>query len=161
MSDSSCLYPLDRDELEVRLQAKRARFQADRWEDYYVMRRTYEFLADLQVPARASSFCLRGSVTPEWFSHQNWGSTVTCQLSSHWANSEFLGFVLCAVIAFHYFNYNYSLRVKCTYHFRNEHSDSHDLYCYLHGWNDDMRICSEHIFVRIDPCLVVKENDMF
>jgi hypothetical protein len=49
MSDSSRFYPLDRDELEVRFHAKRARFQADRWEDYSVMRRTYKFLADLQV----------------------------------------------------------------------------------------------------------------
>jgi len=70
-----------------------------------------------------------------------------------------LGFSLYAVIAFRYFKH--SLQVKCTYHFRNEHGDSHDLYCYLHGWNDERRICSEHIFVGFDPCLVVKENDMF
>ncbi|XP_073262699.1 disease resistance protein RPP2B-like [Populus alba] len=140
-------------------QGKRARLQADRWEDYFLMHRTYEFLADLQVPARASSFRLYGYVTPKWFSHQSWGSTVTCQLSSHWANSEFLGFSLCAVIAFRYFEH--SLQVKCTYHFSNEHGDSHDLYCYFHGWNDERRICSEHIFVGLDPCLVVKENDMF
>ncbi|KAJ6855344.1 disease resistance-like protein DSC1 isoform X1 [Populus alba x Populus x berolinensis] len=159
MSDSSRFNPLDRDELEGRFQAKRARFQAIRWEDYYVMHRAYEFLADLQVTARASSFCLPRSVTPEWFSHKSWGSTVTCQLSSHWANSEFLGFYLCAVIAFH--SFKHSLQVKCTYHFRNEHGDSHDLYCDIYGWNDERRICSERMFVRIDPCLVVKENDMF
>jgi hypothetical protein len=47
MSDSSRFYPLDRDELETRFQSKRARFQADRWEDY--LRRTCKFLADLQV----------------------------------------------------------------------------------------------------------------
>ncbi|KAG6737785.1 hypothetical protein POTOM_059315 [Populus tomentosa] len=140
-------------------QGKRARFQGMSWEDYSVIRRTYEFLEELDVSKGVSSFCLCGDVTPEWFSHQSWGSTVTCQLSSHWANSEFLGFSLCAVIAFHYFKH--SLQVKCTYHFRNEHGDSHDLYCYLHGWNDERRICSEHIFVGFDPCLVVKENDMF
>nr|XP_034908329.1 disease resistance protein RPV1-like isoform X2 [Populus alba] len=111
------------------------------------------------VPERACSFCFPGGVSPQWFSHQSWGSTVTCQLSSHWANSEFLGFSLCAVIAFRYFEH--SLQVKCTYHFSNEHGDSHDLYCYFHGWNDERRICSEHIFVGLDPCLVVKENDMF
>ena len=49
MSDSSRFYPLDIDELEARFQSKRARFQADRWEDYSVLRRTYKFLADLQV----------------------------------------------------------------------------------------------------------------
>ena len=111
------------------------------------------------VPAGASSFCLPGDVTPEWFSHQRWGSTVTFQLSSDWANSEFLGFSLCAVIAFR--SFSHSLQVKCTYHFRNKHSDSHDLYCYLHGWYDERRIHSEHIFVGFDPCLVAKKDYMF
>ncbi|XP_073263035.1 uncharacterized protein [Populus alba] len=159
LSDSSRFYPLDQDELEGRFQAKRARFQADRWEDYFVMRRTYEFLADLQLPdvvAEPSSFCLPGDATPEWFSHQSWGSTVTFQLSSHSANSEFLGFSLCVVIAS--YSFNFELQVKCTYHFRNEHGDSHDLYCYLHGWYDEKRM---NIFMGFDPCVVAKEKDTF
>jgi hypothetical protein len=52
------------------------------------------------------------------------------------------------------------LVVKCTYHFRNEHGDSHDLYCYLHE-EDERRIDSDHVLVGFDPCLVVKEKDMF
>ena len=40
---------MDCDGLEAMFQAKRARFQGMRWEDYSVMRSTYEFLADLQV----------------------------------------------------------------------------------------------------------------
>ncbi|KAH8480457.1 hypothetical protein H0E87_030646, partial [Populus deltoides] len=112
-----------------------------------------------QVPAGTSSFCLPGSVTPEWFSHQSWGSTVTFQLSSHWANSEFFGFSLCTIIAF--CSVGHSLQVKCTYHFRNKHGDSHDLYCYLHGWYDERRMDSEHIFIGFDPCLVANEQDMF
>ncbi|XP_073263128.1 disease resistance-like protein DSC1 isoform X3 [Populus alba] len=170
MSDSSRFYPLDRDELEVRFQAKRARFQADIWKDYYVMRRTYKFLANLQppdFPARPSSFCLPrppsfylpGDVTPEWFSHKSWGSTVTFQLSSQWANSEFLGFSLCAVIASS--SFNFELQVKCTYHFRNKHGDSRDLYCYLNGWFDDKGNDPTHIFVGLNPCLVAKEKDTF
>jgi len=111
------------------------------------------------VPEGACSFCLPGDVTPELFSHQSWGSTVTFQLSSHWANSEFLGFSLCAVIAFH--SLGHSLQVKCTYHFRNKHGDSHVLYCYLHGWYDEKRIDLAHIFVGFDPCVVAKENYMF
>ena len=110
------------------------------------------------VPEGACSFCLPTDVTPEWFSHQSCGSTVTFQLSLHWANSQFLGFSLCAVIAFG--SVGHSLQVKCTYHFRNEHGDSHDLYRYLPGWYNERRLHSEHIFVGFDPCLVVKENDM-
>jgi hypothetical protein len=53
------------------------------------------------------------------------------------------------------------LQVKCTYHFHNKHGDSHDLYCYLHGWYDEKLIDSDHIFVGFDPRLVAKEKDMF
>jgi len=98
-------------------------------------------------------------VTPEWFRHQSWRSTVKCQLSSHWANSEFLGFSLCGVIAFR--SVSHSLQVKCTYHFRNEHGYSHDIYCYLHGWYDEKCIKSEHIFVGLDPCLVAIKDESF
>jgi len=111
------------------------------------------------VPEEACSFCLPGDMTPEWFSHQSWGSIVTFQLSSHWAHTKFLGFSLCAVIAFD--SFSHSLQVKCTYHFHNEHGDSHVLYCYLHDWYGKKRINSKHIFVGLDPCLVAKENDMF
>jgi len=111
------------------------------------------------VPEGACSFCLPADAIPEWFSHQSWGSTVTFQLSSHWANSQFLGFSLCAVIAF--YRVSYGLQVKCTYHFRNEHGDSHDLYCYLHGWYDEKQIDSTHILVGFDPCVVAKEDYMF
>ena len=70
-----------------------------------------------------------------------------------------MGFSLCAIIAFH--SFKHSLQVKCTYHFRNEHGDSHDLYCYLHEEIDERRIDSDHVLVGFDPCLVAKEKDMF
>jgi len=95
-----------------------------------------------------------------------WGSTVTFHLSSQWANSKsFLGLCLCAVIAFCSFGHN--LQVKCTYHFRNEHGDSHDLYFYLHGLYDEKRIDSVRFQLNfnhihgIRSCLVAKEKDMF
>jgi len=53
------------------------------------------------------------------------------------------------------------LRVRCTYHLRNKHGDSRDLYCYLHGWYDEKSIDSAHIFVGFDPCLVAKEDYIF
>ncbi|KAJ6857882.1 hypothetical protein NC652_040410 [Populus alba x Populus x berolinensis] len=123
----SRFHHLDGDGLEARFQAKRARSQGIRW-DYSVMHRTSKFLAYLQ-------FLPPEDATPEWFSHQSWGSTVTCQQSSHWANNEFLGFCLCAVIASD--SFNFELQVKCTYHMRNEHGDSHDLYRYLYDEFDE------------------------
>jgi hypothetical protein len=99
-------------------------------------------------------------VTPEWFSHQSWGSTVTFKLSSQWANSEFLGFSFCAVIAYRSFSHN--LEVKCTYHFHNEHGDSHDFYDHVYDRYDGTPLCAEHIIVGFDPCLVAKkDNYMF
>ena len=102
-----------------------------------------------------------GDVTPEWFSHQKWGSTVTFQLSSQWANSKsFFGFCLCIVIAF--CSVSHRLKVKCTYHFRNKQGDSHDdLYCYLHYRYDMKLFDSAYIFVGFDPCLVVRYDYMF
>jgi len=70
-----------------------------------------------------------------------------------------LGFSLCAVIAFG--SVGHSLQVKCTYHFRNKHGDSRDLDCYLHGWYDEKRTDSAHIFVGFDPCVVAKQDYMF
>ena len=98
-------------------------------------------------------------MSPEWFSHQSWGSIVTFQLSSYRDSSEFLGFCLCAVIAS--YSFSRDLVIICTYHFRNEHGDSHDLYCYLHEKFDERCIYSDLIFVGFDPCLVAKEKDMF
>jgi len=98
-------------------------------------------------------------VTPKWFSHQRWGSTVTFQLYPQWANSKsFLGFCLCVVIAF--CSFGCRLKVKCIYHFRNKQGDSHDdLYCYLHFWDDEKLFDSAHIFVGFDPCVVVRYYD--
>jgi hypothetical protein len=110
------------------------------------------------VPKRVYSFSHPGDVTPEWFSHQSWGSTVTFQLSSYQTNTKFFGFYLCVVVAFH--SVSHRLQVKCTYHFRNAHGDSHDLYCYLHD-RDGKRIDSDHIIVGLDRCLVTKEDYMF
>ncbi|XP_011013408.1 PREDICTED: protein SUPPRESSOR OF npr1-1, CONSTITUTIVE 1-like [Populus euphratica] len=121
-------------------------------------KRLYHQVPD--VPEGACSFCLPGYKTPKWFSHRSRGSTVTFQLSSHLAKSEFLGFSLCAVIACR--SLGHGLQVKCTYRFRNKHGDSHDLSCYLHGWYDEKKCMdSTHIFVGFDPCLVAIKDDMF
>ncbi|XP_057998909.1 disease resistance-like protein DSC1 [Hevea brasiliensis] len=86
------------------------------------------------VRAGESGFCFPGSSIPKWFSHQSWGLSMTIQLPSHWANSEFLGFALCAVIAFNNQSTNdLGFQVKCRYHFRNDHGDCNDLYCYFGG----------------------------
>nr|XP_034908309.1 disease resistance-like protein DSC1 [Populus alba] len=169
-SDSFHFYPLNLDGLEARFQAKRGRFQGMRLGDFSVMRRTSEFLVknitnfithseelyNKKLPAGMCNFYLPGDVTPEWFSHQMWGSTVTVHLSSQWSNiNSFQGLCLCVVIAFCSFGHN--LQVKCTYHFRNKqgYDSPYNPYCYLHYWDDEKLFNSAHIFVGFDPCLDV------
>ena len=43
-----------------------------------------------------STFLPRNGI-PEWFSHQNTGSSVTIPLPPDWFNSNFLGFSVCVV----------------------------------------------------------------
>ncbi|CAK7328811.1 unnamed protein product [Dovyalis caffra] len=100
------------------------------------IKRLYNQVSD--VPAKTCSFCFFGSATPMWFSQQSWGFVVTTQLPSHSANSEFLGFTLCAIIRFT--RIKLSLQVKCTYHFRNKHGGCHDFFCYLHGCYDEKHL---------------------
>ncbi|XP_057997759.1 disease resistance protein RPV1 isoform X2 [Hevea brasiliensis] len=119
------------------------------------------------VRAGESSFCFPGSSIPKWFSHQSGESSMTIQLPSYWANSEFLGFALCAVIVFNNQNANhFGFQVKCRYHFRNDHGDCKDLYCYFGGcygrnyWEGD-DCGTAHTFFGYDPFVDVTKDDWF
>ncbi|XP_057997596.1 disease resistance-like protein DSC1 [Hevea brasiliensis] len=119
------------------------------------------------VRAGESGFCFPGSSIPKWFSHQSWGLSMTIQLPSHWANSEFLGFALCAVIAFNNQSTNdLGFQVKCRYHFRNDHGDCNDLYCYFGGcygrnyWEGE-DCGTAHTFFGYDPFVDVTRDDWF
>ncbi|KAF2297096.1 hypothetical protein GH714_017156 [Hevea brasiliensis] len=102
------------------------------------------------------------------FSHQSLGLSMTIQLPSHWDNSEFLGFALCAVIAFNNQSTNdLGFQVKCRYHFRNDHGDCNDLYCYFGGccygrnyWEGE-DCGTAHTFFGYDPFVDVTRDDWF
>ncbi|KAJ9166957.1 hypothetical protein P3X46_021646 [Hevea brasiliensis] len=119
------------------------------------------------VRAGESGFCFPGSSIPKWFSHQSSGLSMTIQLPSHWDNSEFLGFALCAVIAFNNQSTNdLGFQVKCRYHFRNDHGDCNDLYCYFGGcygrnyWGGE-DCGAAHTFFGFDPFVDVTRDDWF
>ncbi|XP_057986576.1 disease resistance-like protein DSC1 [Hevea brasiliensis] len=100
------------------------------------------------VVARESCLCFSGSEISKWFSHQNVGFSTTIQLPSHWANSEFLGFILCSVIAFNKLHIDDSgFQVKCRYHFKNESGDSNDLYCYFSCWYGSRNLRKHRMFI--------------
>ncbi|KAG8633553.1 disease resistance protein RPV1 isoform X2 [Manihot esculenta] len=123
-----------------------------------------------QVPfvrAGESGFCFPGSTIPKWFSHQNVGFSMTIQLPSDWAKSEFLGFSLCAVIDFNNQNTNdFGFQIKCRYHFRNDYGDCNDFHCHFGSWFDrnywegDVTEAA-HTFFGYDPFVDVRKDDWF
>ncbi|XP_057995161.1 disease resistance protein RPV1-like isoform X2 [Hevea brasiliensis] len=116
------------------------------------------------VLAAESTICFYGSYIPKWFSHQARGFSTTIQLPSHWANSKFWGFALCAVIINNKPDIDDSgFQVKCRYHFKNEYGDCDDLYGYFGGpygirthsiWN-------YHTVFGHDPCVNIMKDDRF
>ncbi|KAF2309359.1 hypothetical protein GH714_001727 [Hevea brasiliensis] len=96
--------------------------------------------------------------------HQARGFSTTIQLPSHWANSKFWGFALCAVIISNKPDIDDSgFQVKCRYHFKNEYGDCDDLYGYFGGpygirthsiWN-------YHTVFGHDPCVNIMKDDRF
>ncbi|KAL5778663.1 hypothetical protein ACOSQ2_009400 [Xanthoceras sorbifolium] len=62
------------------------------------------------------SICYPGSKIPEWFRYQSFGSSVNIQLSpNNCSNSKFLGFALCAVVAFEGYCYTGEFSVGIPY----------------------------------------------
>ncbi|XP_065848752.1 disease resistance protein RPP2B-like [Euphorbia lathyris] len=84
------------------------------------------------------------------------------QLPSGWAKNDFLGFVICAVIAFKGASSRSGLRVKCRYHFQNENGDFfNDIDSYFGSWYDTRNVKDEHLFFGYDPCLHLTNDDDF
>lgn len=89
-----------------------------------------------------------GSKIPEWFINQCSGSSITIQLPQR-GNKDFVGFVLCAVIAFEkdpeassaqYF------QVVCRYRLETK-LVNHDCWLVLYDTVD-----SDHVMLGFDPC---------
>ncbi|KAL5778644.1 hypothetical protein ACOSQ2_009381 [Xanthoceras sorbifolium] len=80
-------------------------------------------------------FCYPGSEIPEWFDYQSCGSLINIQLPQQhdWCDRKFLGFALCAVIAFEEYYYEdiNSFAVPYDCHFVNNNGDGDQLGGYL------------------------------
>ncbi|KAJ0026465.1 hypothetical protein Pint_07531 [Pistacia integerrima] len=102
----------------------------------------------------AISFCLPGTIIPDWFSYRSSGSSITIQLPQHWCNTRFIGFALCAVIKFEESYCDSAFYVTCDYHFDTNSADYHT--CQMHvttlGY-DYVLIDPDHIVLGYDPCL--------
>ncbi|XP_031249156.1 disease resistance-like protein DSC1 isoform X2 [Pistacia vera] len=102
----------------------------------------------------AISFCLPGTIIPNWFSYRSSGSSITIQLPQHWCNTRFIRFALCGVIEFEESYCDSAFYVTCDYHFDTNSADYYS--CQMHvtmlGY-DYVLIDPDHIVLGYDPCL--------
>ncbi|RXH87756.1 hypothetical protein DVH24_034656 [Malus domestica] len=115
---------------------------------------TYDF-----YHARYSSpFVCPGSEIPNWFSHQNEGSSIKIKLPPDWFNTDFLGFALSVVVSFDNYNVIRGLNFGCKSNFKNRYGGSHGSDREFNGWTtdetiynlgeqDDYNFNADHVFV--------------
>nr|XP_017190327.2 disease resistance-like protein DSC1 [Malus domestica] len=97
---------------------------------------TYDF-----YHARYSTpFVCPGSEIPNWFSHQNEGSSIKIKLPPDWFNTDFLGFALSVVVSFDNYNVIRGLNFGCKSNFKNRYGGSHESDREFNGWTTDETI---------------------
>ncbi|KAL6127972.1 hypothetical protein ACLB2K_071333 [Fragaria x ananassa] len=95
---------------------------------------------------------LPGSVIPDWFDYQCWGSSVTAQLPTDWYDNKFLGFALCAVSDFKGARRASNLSARCNCIFRGNHGDHTFKFNLLDwGFDGDRFPESDHMFLGYVP----------
>lgn len=101
-------------------------------------------------PSRFVNICYAGNEIPGWFNYQSMEASITIELPLYWHNAKFLGFALCAVVAFHDCHCR-RFKVQCKCHFQNNYGDCSDLICDWNGWtgeSEEARIVqSEHVLL--------------
>ncbi|KAL5778580.1 hypothetical protein ACOSQ2_009317 [Xanthoceras sorbifolium] len=112
--------------------------------------------------------CFPGSEIPDWFNFQNTGCFITIKLRSGWFSNNFIGFAMCAVVAFR--NYQDDgrglyVRSKCTLERqdgRGNHIGYGSLYEQYSGYHDGPRcISSDHVFMGFDFFMYPRDNGDF
>ncbi|KAL5745355.1 hypothetical protein ACOSP7_026501 [Xanthoceras sorbifolium] len=101
----------------------------------------------------AVSMCLPGSGIPDWFSYQSSGSLLVIQQLQQPCNSKFMGFALCAVIAFEERYHDYPIGLYVSYFCNFETNDGN-----IGDFSGDMVvghnkfIDSDHVVLGYHPC---------
>lgn len=108
------------------------------------------------------SICLPGSETPDWFSYQSSGSSLTIQLLQHSCDRRFIGFAYCAVIGSEEVNdgagYHFGVKCSCDFETRTSCETKYDdRICYLSAATNNMDelIGLDHVLLGFVPCLDV------
>ncbi|KAJ0025956.1 hypothetical protein Pint_07403 [Pistacia integerrima] len=107
----------------------------------------------------STSLCLPGSKIPDWFSYQSSGSSIIIVPPQHLCNRKFIGFALCAIIAFEGSYCGRGLYVGCSYQFQSidNHWD-HSIFglnLSVTGRWPIMFIDSDHIVLGYSPVRVL------
>ena len=81
--------------------------------------------------------CCPGNEIPSWFSYQSQGSSINIKLSSQWFSTNFLGFTLCAAVAFENYRDCSSLVFQTESEFKTDCGESYKFDLKLWGWVGD------------------------
>ncbi|CAN6685249.1 unnamed protein product [Malus baccata var. baccata] len=113
------------------------------------------------VSARTSvSTVCSGNEIPNWFCHQNEGSSITIKLPRNWYCTDFLGFALSAVL--HSYSYYKDLRFECSCNFKTISGESHKtIYPSHYPFNEGSVVANweiGHIFVWYSAFAVGEAN---
>lgn len=101
------------------------------------------------------SICHPGIEIPKWFNYQSEKSSIDVKLSPDWHGNNFLGFALCAVVAFGgcHLNFKY-LNFYCELLFKTDNGERRGYFCWnFPNWeNGELEqertiLCSDHVFM--------------
>ncbi|KAK9224731.1 hypothetical protein WN943_009767 [Citrus x changshan-huyou] len=106
-----------------------------------------------EIPS--GTICFPGSELPEWFMFQSMGSSATFKLPPDWFSYNFVGFALCAVVAFRdHHDDGWGFQVFCECKLKTEDGLCRVAVGHLTGWSDGYPgpryIGSDHVFVGFD-----------
>ncbi|KAL5778602.1 hypothetical protein ACOSQ2_009339 [Xanthoceras sorbifolium] len=124
------------------------------------------YYKDPHVPPLSTVICFPGSEVPEQFNFQNLGSFVTVELPPDWLNNNFVGFALCAVVAFRdhedsglFLDINFECELK------SEDGQCHVAHGTLGDWNifrsrgQHYKIGSDHVYMGFDSTNYLDDID--
>ncbi|XP_068325386.1 disease resistance-like protein DSC1 [Pyrus communis] len=111
--------------------------------------------------ATSVSIVYAGNELPNWFSHQNKGSSLTIKLPPDWCGTNFLGLALSFVVAENFHDANVKFGCKCN--FRTDNGESREInypyYVPFNGRGYDI-FESSHVFVWYSA-FAIEEREIF
>ncbi|TXG49077.1 hypothetical protein EZV62_024952 [Acer yangbiense] len=121
---------------------------------------------ELDAPLLSTVICFPGSEVPEGFSFRSLGSLITVKLPPGWLNDNFVGFGLCAVVAFRGHEDNgvfLDIHFECK--LKSEDGEWHVSHSTLGDWDisrsrgQRYKIGSNHVYMGFDSAVYPDDID--